>query len=220
MNNIKEEKPVELVLVAPKGGIPLGYFKNSWLKDIYEDLKDAPYNKVVFKLEDWLNSAFFMERPKAEENPDFKQFIPYCVLKQNNKFFCYKRTKKGGEKRLHELYSCGVGGHVNPVDGNIGQSKREFYYKGLARELEEEVGLQEENYTQKILGSIYDNSNAVGQVHLGIVHLIELKPDVEIKTTDHALSNGGFETLKMMKDNKDMFENWSKIIIDNGVLDG
>ena len=43
----------------------------------------------------------------------------------------------------------------------------------MLREVAEEIYLESE-YTERCVGLINDDSNAVGQVHLGIVHVFEL----------------------------------------------
>jgi predicted NUDIX family phosphoesterase len=94
-------------------------------------------------LEAVMAQAAFMDREAAERDESFKQVIPYCVLTRGFRdepmYLWYKRTRKGGESRLHDKYSLGIGGHVNPVDGAAAGAGT--YAAGLARELKEEVGL-------------------------------------------------------------------------------
>ncbi len=217
--------------------LPLSQFKDGWLDEYYDDADQDSYplreNEGV--IESWMKGAMFLPRPDMEKNEDFKQFIPYCIIRQNDKIFCYKRTKKGGEKRLHELYSLGVGGHISLEDAtcvDVSTKKTmpmiaigldngiDYCNKGLRRELLEEVGLEEKNYTVKLIGAIYDDSTPVNRVHLGLVYVVDIDSNIELKTTDHALSNGGFETLASLKKNMADFESWSQIVIKNGALDG
>lgn len=60
--------------------------------------------------------GFFLERPQAEEDPTHRQIIPYAVVRHRGRFFLMRRTKGGGEARLHDRYTLGVGGHINPQD--------------------------------------------------------------------------------------------------------
>ena len=62
-------------------------------------------------------SGFFVDRAAAETDATIKQIIPYLVLRDGDRIFLMKRTRAGGDARLHELYSVGVGGHLNPGDG-------------------------------------------------------------------------------------------------------
>src|SRR3954468_20424210 len=58
-------------------------------------------------------------RPRAamEQDPSFKQLIPYAVLKWRDQVFAYRRGHGGGEARLRALRSIGVGGHISSTDG-------------------------------------------------------------------------------------------------------
>jgi predicted NUDIX family phosphoesterase len=113
----------------------------------------------------------FLPRVRAEDDPSFKQIIPYVVLRWRDQVFHYTRGKGGGEKRLRALRSVGIGGHINPCDHAPGESP---YRLGMLREIEEEVFL-ETGYTEQCLGLINDDATPVGQVHLGIVHVFDLE---------------------------------------------
>lgn len=65
--------------------------------------------------------GFFVEREHAERTPSLKQVIPYSIVVRHGRGYepevlCLRRTTKGGESRLHDKLSIGVGGHINPVD--------------------------------------------------------------------------------------------------------
>src|SRR5262249_30885397 len=55
----------------------------------------------------------FSPRSQMEEDPSYKQIIPYCILRSGEWVFRYTRGKKMGERRLHALESIGVGGHIS-----------------------------------------------------------------------------------------------------------
>ena len=82
--------------------------------------KDAPRGFVVGTA--WLETVyakgFFAERDAVEEDPSLKQVIPYAVIARAGGIFCFRRSNRGGERRLFGLRSIGVGGHVNPEDGD------------------------------------------------------------------------------------------------------
>jgi hypothetical protein len=80
----------------------------------------------------------FMDRDAAEGDPNFKQLIPYMVIRHGSQFLAYTRGKKGSETRLHALKSIGVGGHVEPCDGPA----RDALQWGMMRELREELGIE------------------------------------------------------------------------------
>src|ERR1700722_9574637 len=62
----------------------------------------------------------FLPRSLAENDPSYKQLIPYVVLKYRDQIFHYRRGQGAGEKRLRALRSIGIGGHINPSDRSAG----------------------------------------------------------------------------------------------------
>ncbi len=155
-------------------------------------------------------NLFYVDRDKAENDPTIKQLIPYSILRRNEHVFRYLRAPKGAEARLHGLWSIGVGGHINPVDGDPGY---EAYARAFARELAEEVGINKRANLDKVVGLINDDSNDVGKVHFGIVHEIEV--GFELQFEDDALSNGSFQHPETHKLQVEKYENWSKLIIEH-----
>ncbi len=158
---------------------------------------------------------FFMDRKEAENNPAFKQLIPYVVLQKGNSTFRYQRTNKGNENRLHNKWSVGVGGHINPCD--IHADNEEFMYEtGFYRELAEETGLlfKSDICKKTIRALLYDNSDNVGRVHFGVVHVVDIG-DKEINLEKDKLTNGEFVHIMTHRLEVAKYENWSKLVIDN-----
>ena len=54
---------------------------------------------------------------RMEADPSFKQVIPYLVLRDGERYFLMRRTRAVVDARLHDRWSIGVGGHLNPGDG-------------------------------------------------------------------------------------------------------
>lgn len=154
------------------------------------------------------------EQPVPAENDDsFKQIIPYIILKYGDKYFVYQRTENGNEKRLHNKYSMGVGGHINPVDmRNINKliEKREMSIidYGMLKELNEEIKHSEDELEYEIIGYINHERNDVAKVHFGIVYLVKLKNPVEVREK-HKLE-GKLMTKDEILQIQDKFEDWSK----------
>lgn len=159
---------------------------------------------------------FFMDRGKAEEDPSFKQIIPYALFHHDGKYLHYTRGKSGGESRLHAQGSVGVGGHINPIDERNDPLGRETYLAGVEREIAEELKIHGTHKNQ-IIGLLNDDSNAVGKVHLGVVHRYELESP-EVFSAEDALSNLSFQTTESLKG--DLFphlETWSQLCLDHFV---
>jgi len=161
--------------------------------------------------------ARFMPRPEAEKNPDFKQLIPYVIICHDQKVLSYVRGKRAGEKRLTGLRSIGIGGHINPIDVNTSLFNTDFYqtvYRpAVEREIEEEIAI-DSNHTDQIVALLNDDSNEVGSVHLGVVHLWNLDaPHVEKR--EQMITQLTFMTLAELEAVRDTCETWSQKCLDH-----
>lgn len=150
----------------------------------------------------------FIKRKEAENNPAYKQLIPYAILHCNGKVFVYRRGKLLAEKRLHGNFSLGVGGHIAVTDPSLFGTS---YEDGLKREINEEVYV-ESNYTQRISALLNDDSNDVGKVHLGIVHSLALEKPL-VRPKEKSINETGFSTIEELQKDIDKFESWSQICI-------
>ncbi|MDB0056327.1 hypothetical protein OAF11_00230 [Akkermansiaceae bacterium] len=156
---------------------------------------------------------FFMDRCTAEEDPGFKQLIPYCLFKHGDSYLHYVRGKSGGESRLHAQGSVGIGGHINPVDAREDHLGMATYLAGVEREIEEELNIIG-GHTNKVVGLLNDDSNPVGQVHLGVVHVFELETD-QVTSNEDALAELGFYDAATLKGEMlDRLETWSKSCVE------
>lgn len=156
---------------------------------------------------------FFMDRGQAEEDPNFKQIIPYALFHYRGKYLHYTRGKSGGEKRLHAQGSIGIGGHINPVDERNDPLGKETYLAGVEREIEEELIIKGGHQNQ-IVALLNDDSNSVGKVHLGVVHLFELESEV-VRSGEDALANLAFQSVEDLKGELyQSLETWSRFCVD------
>lgn len=154
-----------------------------------------------------VNHHEFMDRPAAEEDPSYKQIIPYVVLTQKGRVFSTRRLNKGGESRLHGKLSIGIGGHINPVDET---DRRSVLMKGLERELDEEVYIRHRGQLVP-RGFINDDGNGVGAVHLGLCFSMEVEGEVSVKETEKL--SGAWMSLQELKEEYDNMETWSQIAL-------
>lgn len=168
--------------------------------------------KYYAKLLDPSNN-FFINRAAAEDDPTHKQLIPYALFHYQGKFLNYQRGKSGGEARLHAKRSLGIGGHINPVDTRDDHLGLETYMAGVEREIEEELNITGK-HTQKIVAVLNDDSNDVGKVHLGVVHLFELESD-DVTSNEDSIADLKFSTIEELQgEMRDSLESWSQFCAD------
>lgn len=161
----------------------------------------------------------YQPRGKMEQDPAFKQLIPYVLFRYHDadgtpQVFQYLRGSGQGEARLHSKRSVGVGGHISSDDA----VQAEPYLAGMIRELDEEIDWSAAGAPtptlDTIVGLINDDSNDVGKVHLGVVHLIDVQRP-EIKSREKDLCEAGFWSTSQLQEERDRFESWSQIALDH-----
>jgi predicted NUDIX family phosphoesterase len=144
----------------------------------------------------------FVPRPAAEADRSLKQIIPYLVLRDGARYFLMRRTRAGGDARLHDRCSIGVGGHLNPGDADLPA--------GLRREWHEELRA---DFTPdfRLVGVLNDDTTDVGSVHLGAVFVADAdgRP-VAIRETDKL--RGAFAARDEVAAAVDLMESWSALV--------
>jgi predicted NUDIX family phosphoesterase len=147
----------------------------------------------------------YLDRPVAEASPEWKQLIPYVLVRDGGQLFLMERTDAGGDARLHRKASIGVGGHLNPVDDG-----EDPLTDGLRREWAEEL---EADWQPdfRLVGLLNDDSNPVGSVHLGVVFTVEAdgRP-VSVRETDKL--TGRMATPGEVAEAWDRLETWSQLV--------
>lgn len=158
-----------------------------------------------------LDPAHLEYRPRgqAETDPSFKQLIPYLVLRCGERYFHYTRGQDGAEARLRAKRSIGVGGHISADEDAV---HADPYRAGMLRELHEEIDIHTP-FRERQFGMINDDATPVGEVHLGVVHLLELD---EPKATPRELgiANAGFAELPELLAHAAEFESWSRLVME------
>lgn len=154
--------------------------------------------------------GFFIERRRAEEDSGFKQIIPYCVVRNGEDVLLLKRLAAQGEKRLHNKMSIGVGGHINPIDG-----EGDLLDLGCERELAEEIAIGGP-HKKRVVGFINDDATRVGSVHFGVVYRVDLA-DRAAEVREKGMMEGALTTVgevrKLAAGGAD-FETWSALVLD------
>jgi len=156
---------------------------------------------------------FFMPRSQAENDPTFKQIIPYVLLAHDGRVLHYVRGKKAGEQRLVSKGSLGIGGHMNDGDEGLFALDEAAYLEGVRREVCEEISVRT-NFQNRVVALLNDDSNPVGQVHLGVVHIFSLESD-DVQKREAMITNLAFLTPDELRARRDAMETWSQICLDS-----
>lgn len=115
----------------------------------------------------------FIRRPDAEKDTSYKQIIPYIILQTRDLEKTAVYNRQGSEQRLHDLWSIGIGGHINPIDMETqATSFLQVLIAGMERELDEELDQRLKKDQPDFIGVISEDITDVGQVHLGAVFRI------------------------------------------------
>lgn len=170
-----------------------------------------------------VQKGLFRERKKLEEDPSFKQIIPYAVVSfkdqditgilESQSYYLFRRGSGQTEKRLQNLFSLGVGGHMNPAPS--AKPEEEYLIDELKREFFEEVQLSNGCLIEEIefIGFINDETIPVSRVHLGLLYNIRVSgKDIHIHETDK-MKASWVEKSRLAEFYEGM-ETWTKIIFD------
>ncbi len=156
------------------------------------------------------SNILYKNRSEAELDKRYKQLIPYVLVICKDKILRYRRGKGGGEKRLHGLYSVGVGGHISEEDNGL-FSNAVGYHESMRRELMEEVAIDQGK--EAAVALINDDATDVGYVHFGVVHVLN------VPSEDVAGSRSGIlapEFVPIAEATKDLseYESWSRFCLE------
>ena len=176
------------------------------------------FQGLCFEVERYLpallarENNFFMPRSQAETNPAFKQIIPYALLVHGGRVLHYVRGKKAGEQRLVAKGSIGIGGHMNDGDEGLFSMDDAAYEAAVQREVGEELRLNTA-YRQRPVALLNDDSNEVGQVHLGVVHVFHLETD-DVQKGEAMITELAFLNREELAGRRENMETWSQLCLD------
>ncbi|THB81257.1 MAG: phosphoesterase [Desulfobacteraceae bacterium] len=153
----------------------------------------------------------FMDRGRVEADPSLKQIIPYIMFQTPDGLTAvYKRA--GSETRLHDLWSLGIGGHINPEDHNGPQDDfKSILMAGMERELSEEVLKRPDDCAMTFLGMISEDMTDVGQVHMGAVFKISTSTPEGVVPGEELTD---FQWINPDRLSEMNFELWSQMVLD------
>lgn len=183
----------EQVFVVPRRAVPDGA---AW-----HGLREGGMGPFLASLAE---TGRYEPRAAMETDPSFKQIIPYLVLRDGDRYFLMRRTRAGVDARLHDRWSIGVGGHLNPGDDGL--------LGGLRREWREElVAAFEPEFVPVAL--LNDDTTEVGAVHLGVVFVADAAGrSVAVRETDKL--TGSFAGVADCAAVADRMETWSRLVFE------
>ena len=150
----------------------------------------------------------FRPRLEMEQDPSYRQIIPYVAVTRGDEVFATRRLDKGGEARLHGRLSLGVGGHIERADD---ETREGILMRALEREAAEEVDV-ERAVSLRPLGVINDTGDEVSRVHLGFLFRMEVEGEVSVRETDKL--EGMWLKISELPRYAPLMEGWSRIAMD------
>jgi predicted NUDIX family phosphoesterase len=186
-------------------------------RSLFDEL--GSFQGLNFQPEKYLKSIlsrgtnFFIPRPDAENDPAYKQIIPYALLAFEKTVLHYVRGKKAGEQRLVAKGSIGIGGHMNETDESLFALDEQAYRAGVEREVNEEIKI-DTPFEDRIVALLNDDSTEVGRVHLGIVHVFKLT-EPKVQKREAMITGLAFLTKEELMARRESLETWSQICLES-----
>jgi predicted NUDIX family phosphoesterase len=186
-------------------------------RELFDEL--GSFQGLNFEAEKYLKailsrgSNFFVPRPEAENDPAYKQIIPYALIAFEETVLHYVRGKKAGEQRLVAKGSIGIGGHMNETDESLFALDEQAYRAGVEREVNEEIKI-DTPFEDRIVALLNDDSTEVGRVHLGIVHIFKLK-EPKVQKREAMITGLTFLAKEELMARRQSLESWSQICLDS-----
>jgi predicted NUDIX family phosphoesterase len=187
-------QPVERVLVVPRAVV---------VAEPWRGLRTDPAG-LAAAIAAIGTHGRFEPRPAMEADPRFKQVIPYLVLRDGARWFLMRRSRAGADARLHDRWSIGVGGHLNPGDRDLAGGLRREWGEELAADFVPDF---------RPLGLLNDDETDVGAVHLGVVYAADAAGRaVAVRETEKL--DGAFADETAVAAVRDRLESWSELVFD------
>lgn len=142
------------------------------------------------------------ERTELEEDPTFRQPIPYCLVTDEvNGYVLMQRMKGQGESRLFGKRYVGAGGHV--------EEGHNLFYTAL-KEVTEELGLPVASLMCQ--GVIISTGSSVEDVHVGLFH-VAVTNYRQFTSPEDLLHNAEWANINRLREVEPEMERWSQIVM-------
>lgn len=169
--------------------------------DVISFIGSNSYVKAMKGIDLTALPLYSLTRPSCENNFEYVQLIPYLILfyttdeGETTKYLAYKRGESGNESRLHNLYSIGLGGHIDtgikhkqqvvPYGNSDSYVIWDLLQQQITKELHEEIGLRPEILDEYPIDTCFDVTNVsafylddddVSAVHLCVPIFLNIGP--------------------------------------------
>ena len=206
---------MEFVFVVPRSALFPDFYPHGLIR--FQDTpasESSCVSRLAFEAS-IARDGFFVERAVAERTPSWKQIIPYTIVQCGEQILLTRRTKNGGEARLHDKHSIGIGGHINPVDLEERSGElRNPLPAGARREIAEELEVSGSSELRPV-GLLNDDSNSVGAVHVGVVHVLRIL-DGGVEVREREQLEGRLVTpgeLRQLAERGANLETWTRLLL-------
>src|SRR6266481_7897531 len=110
-------------------------------RTVIDPVAPKVFNRAVEPVKAAVLANFqFLERHSAEQDLRYKKIIPYVLIRHEDRYLLIRRTSKQTESRLHDMYSLGIGGHIN--NGDVSGASADLLTAGMRRKLAEEIQIE------------------------------------------------------------------------------
>lgn len=201
----------ENVLVAPRSELE---------RRIYGEYID--YDEASFE-DMYRTICSFVDRRRAEEDDTIKQFVTFTLVIHSSKLLIYRRGKfTTASDRLKGQLSVGFGGHVNDADFNLFSRGGDAFRANAARELREELFLDEVYHEQhdamdraEVLGYVNVDDSPDAEHHVAVLIAFEHKNDKIPKKGELSINQLSWLDLSTPLNDLSDFDLWSEMILRN-----
>ena len=174
------------------------------IEEAWHGLKEVDFDHYLHIIN---HKKAFHPRSIMETNPAYKQIIPYIIFTHKKRYFVMQRRANASEKRLQNKFTLGIGGHIRQEDMTTANIT-----DWAQREFDEEIKYSC-TLSWQPLGILNDDTNSVGQVHIGVVLLAQGdSADIFIKSE---LKSGKLVTLEECSALSEQMETWSQLVVEH-----
>jgi predicted NUDIX family phosphoesterase len=199
----------ENVLVAPRNILSDSIFGE------YVPFDESQFENL------YRNHCTFLDRTTAENDPTVKQFVTFTLVYHNSNILIYRRGQfTTTSDLLKGQLSVGFGGHVNDKDFDLFNSGSGAFRSNAARELKEELFLDDvyrEQYDAakrtKILGYVNVDDSADAEHHIAVLVAFQHIDESIPKKGELSINQLSWLNLNNIKNDTSSFDLWSEIIL-------